>query len=237
MSIAVGLRRSRRVFTHNSFECVSQFLCSQPFHAHLITFPTHSRWLKISSWKKRVAKKNNNNLILIIILIIPWLFGCCFASSSFGRCCVVPYPSSWCCLPSPSLSEAASSLSSVWWCFISSPSSLGGAAFSPSFAGRYCLTFSFFGWCFGWGYFSLLFCWVVPLGLPLWVVVLRLAISSFAWCCLPSPPSLGGSLSREKSKNRKNKEEKLKSEFLIPIPDEKVHLSAAPAPPSHPGGN
>ena len=26
--------------------------CSQPCHAHLITFPTHSRWLKISSWRK-----------------------------------------------------------------------------------------------------------------------------------------------------------------------------------------
>ena len=52
----MGLRRSRRVFTHNSFECVSQFLCSQPCHAHLITFPTQSRWLKILSWrKKRVA--------------------------------------------------------------------------------------------------------------------------------------------------------------------------------------
>ena len=77
-------------------------------------------------------------------------------------------PSSWCCLPSPpSLSEAAFSPSSVWWCFLSSPSSLGGAAFSPSSAGRCCFTFSFFEWCFGWGYFSLLFCWVVPLGLPL----------------------------------------------------------------------
>ena len=126
--------------------------------------------------------------MIIIIIIIPWLFGCCFASSFFGRCCVVPYPSLWCCLPSPpSLSEAAFSPSSVWWCFISSPSSLGGAAFSPSSAGRCCLTFSFFGWCFGWGYFFLLFCWVVPLGFPLWVV-LRLALSPFAWCCLPSPP-------------------------------------------------
>ena len=43
---------------------------------------------------------------------------------------------------------------------------------------------------FGWDYFSLLFCWVVPLGLPLWVV-LRLVLSPFAWCCLPSHP-LGG---------------------------------------------
>ena len=50
--------RSRRVFTHNSFECVSQFLCSQPCHGgHLITFPTHSRWLKISSWRKNALQK------------------------------------------------------------------------------------------------------------------------------------------------------------------------------------
>ena len=47
----------RRVFTHNSFECVSQFLCSQPCHPHLITFPTHSRWLKISSWRKNALQE------------------------------------------------------------------------------------------------------------------------------------------------------------------------------------
>ena len=35
---------------------------------------------------------------------------------------------------------------------------------------------------------------VVPLGLPLWVV-LRLALSPFAWCCLPSPPFGGAAFS------------------------------------------
>ena len=49
----MGLRRSRCVFTHNSFECVSQFLCFQPCHAHLITFPTHSQDIELE--KKRVA--------------------------------------------------------------------------------------------------------------------------------------------------------------------------------------
>ena len=141
------------------------------------------------------------------------LFGCCFASSFSGRCCVFPLLLRGAAfLPPPSLSEAAFSPSSVWWCFIS-PSSLGGAAFSPSSAGRCSLTFSFFGWCFGWGYFSLLFCWVVPLGLLRWVL-LRFTLSpllligccfasSFVErccvvpfpslrCCLPFPPSLGG---------------------------------------------
>ena len=102
------------------------------------------------------------------------------------------------------------------------------------------------GGVFGWGYFSLLFCWVVLLG-PLRWVVLRYSLSPFVWCCLPSPPSLGGSLSKRKIKNieknevknkKRNKEKqrgkqkeetrkkkKLKSEFLNPIPDEKVHLA------------
>ena len=149
--------------------------------------------------------------------VLPSPFAwCCLASLPFGGAAFSPSavwvllcllllrfssPSSWCCLPSPpSLSEAAFSPSSVWWCFISSPSSLGGAAFSPSSAGRCGLTFSFFGWCFGWCYFSLLFCWVVLLGLLRWVVlrlggatfllsllvVLLSLSSSLGWCCLAS---------------------------------------------------
>ena len=98
------------------------------------------------------------------------------------------------------MSEAAFSPSSVWWCFISSPSSMGGAAFSPSSAGRCCLTFSFFGWCCGWGYFSLLFCCVVPLGLLRWVLlrftlsfcVVLPSFSPFWWGCFLSPLLLGG---------------------------------------------
>ena len=116
----------------------------------------------------------------------PLPFGCCLASF-VERCCVVPSPFAWCRLPFPP--------------------SLGGARFSPLFCWVVLSTFSSFRWgCFpslfcwlvlpsflppsGGAPLVPLFCWVVLLCLPLWVV-LRLALSSFAWCCLPSPP-LGG---------------------------------------------
>ena len=50
------------------------------------------------------------------------------------------------------------------------------------------------GGVFGWGYFSLLFCWVVLLG-PLRWVVLRYSFSPLAWCCLPFPPFGGAAFS------------------------------------------
>ena len=87
----------------------------------------------------------------------------------------------------------------LWVGLLSPPLLLEGAAL-PSLS---------LGGVFGWGYFSLLFCWVVPLGLPLLVVLLSLSSSlgwcclasfvercvvpsPFAWCRLPFPPSLGG---------------------------------------------
>ena len=119
--------------------------------------------------------------IIIIIIIIPWLFGCCFASSFFGRCCVVPYPSLWCYHPSllPS-SGAPLSPSSVGWCFFASsffgwffwvgllfPSlMLGGAAWPPSLGGVASGPLSF--------------CVVLPSFSPFW------------WCCFLSPLLLGG---------------------------------------------
>ena len=113
-------------------------------------------------------------------------------------------PSSWCCLPSPpSLSEAAFSLFSVWCCFISSPSSLGGATFSSSSVGRYCLTFSFFGWCFWVGLLfpSLLLggaAWPPSLGgvalFPLSFCVVLPSFSPFRWDCFQ----------KKNQKNRKN---------------------------------
>ena len=157
-------------------------------------------------------------------------------------------PFAWCCLPSHPFGGAAFSLLFCWvvllgllrwavlrcslsFCVVSPsfPSFLGwGCVSLPSSVGWCCLA-SFVGWC----------C-VIP--------------SLFAWCCLPSPPSLGGSLSKRKikkiektklkTKKKRNKEkqrgkqkeetkkkEKLKSEFLNPIPDEKVHLSGSPPPP------
>ena len=130
------------------------------------------------------------------------------ASSFFGRCCVKKFPlllrgaaflpllpwmglvslsssAGWCSPPSRPLGGNAFPPSSVGWCCLPSPPPSGGAPFVPLFCWVVPL-----GLLHLWGYFSLLFCWVVPLGLPLWVV-LRLALSSFAWCCLPSPP-LGG---------------------------------------------
>ena len=86
------------------------------------------------------------------------------------------------------------------------PPSLGGVASGPSLLLR--------------GAASLLLLWVglLPLSSSLWVV-LRLASfvgwccvipSLFAWCCLPSPPSLGGSLSKRKIKKIEKNEVKNK---------------------------
>ena len=179
--------------------------------------------------------------VVLLCLFILWMvflggttfplssIGWCRLASFVGCCCVLSSPFAWCCLASHPFGGAAFSPSAVWvllcllllwavlrfsspfaWCCLPSLP-LGGAAFSSSSAARCCLTFSFFGWCFGRGYFSLLFCWVVPLGLlhlyfsllfcwvvplglPLWVV-LRLALSPFAWCCLRSHPFGGAAFS------------------------------------------
>ena len=90
----------------------------------------------------------------------------------------------WCCPPSPPLGGDGFPPSSVGRCCLPSPPPSGGAPFVTLFCWVVLLCLLHL-----WGYFFLLFCWVVPLGLPLWVV-LRLVLSSFAWCCLPSP--LGG---------------------------------------------
>ena len=55
-----------------------------------------------------------------------------------------------------------------------------------------CIACSSFGWCIGWGYFSLVFCWAVLPGLLFWVL-LRFS-SSFQWCCLPFTPLGRGAL-------------------------------------------
>ena len=152
------------------------------------------------------------------------LCGCCLLSlSSFFCWKVLPYLLFlWIVFSG----GATFPLSSVGWCRLA------------SFVGCCCVLPSPFAWCclpsppLGGAAFPLLFSWVVLLGLLRWVV-LRCSLS---FCVvLPSPPSLGGSLSKRKIKKiEKNevKKEKLKSEFLNPIPDEKVHLS--PPPPHHP---
>ena len=126
--------------------------CFASFFGRCCVFSSLSSWCCLPSppFLSEAAFSHSSVWVLLCLLLL-WAV---LRFSSF---------SSWCCFPS--LSEAAFSPSSVWWCFISSPSSLGGAAFSPSSAGRYCLTFSFFGWCF-------------------WVGLLF--PSSVGWCCLAS---------------------------------------------------
>ena len=152
-------------------------------------------------------------------LLLLWV-GLLFLSSSLGWCCLASFVG-WCCVWPSLLLRGAAFLLLLWVGLLFLSSSLG-----------WCCLASFVGWC----------C-VIP--------------SLFAWCCLPSPPSLGGSLSkrkikkteknevknknRNKEKQRGKKEEtkkkkKFKSEFLNPVPDEKVHLSPlsslSPRPPS-----
>ena len=101
-----------------------------------------------------------------------------------------PSPFAWCCLPSPPVS-GATFLPLLLFC-------LGGAAWFSSIFGCCCPFFSF-SFCVvfpsipssGWSCFSsLLFGWVVLLGLLLLWPVLLFHLPC-RWCCLPSLP-LGG---------------------------------------------
>ena len=121
--------------------------------------------------------------------------GWCRLASFVRCCCVLHSPFAWCCLPSLPFGGAAFSPSAVWvllcllllwamlrfsspssWCCLPSPPSLSEAGcFLPFFC------FLFLWWC----YFSLLFCWVVLLGLSLGGV----ALFPLSFCVvLPSLP-------------------------------------------------
>ena len=94
----MGLRRSRRVFAHNSFECVSQFLCFQPCHAHLTTFPTHLRWHKISSWREKTCcTPTPFSFFFLSLYVRVWSSSVDVFSHCFSHC-FIPIVFSNCCL-------------------------------------------------------------------------------------------------------------------------------------------
>ena len=131
--------------------------------------------------------------------------------SSVGWCCVggVAFsPSLWwrvLLFFSPPIGGVVpvtwSCLASFGWC-LPSPPSLGGAPLSLFC--RVVLRCLLLLWVTFWvGLFSLVFLWVVLLGLLLWVV-LRFSLS-FGWCCLLSPPLEEQDLRKRKEKFRREK--------------------------------